>query len=112
MWMALALFQAATVPLPAGVEDDLTCLAVIAATANKAPAQEKSRLQGGFMYFMGRIDRAAPGFDYPAHLVRLIDDADGNTKIQAARPRCVAKLREISGSLAKWGENLQKRNQK
>lgn len=112
MWIALALIQAASAPLPAGVEDDLTCLAIIAATANKAPPQEQSGLQGGFMYFMGRIDHAAPGFDYPAHLVRLIDDAEGNTKIQAARPRCVAKLREISGSLAKWGEHLQKRNQK
>ncbi len=108
MWMALALIQAAAAPLPAGVEDDVTCIAVLSIAANGASAEQQSGLISGLMYFMGRVDHAAPGFDYGGHLARLIESKDGGAKIQAASPRCSAKLIEVGGSMERWGEALQK----
>ncbi|MEH3040977.1 MAG: hypothetical protein PGN21_13015 [Sphingomonas paucimobilis] len=108
----MALIQAATAPLPAGVEDDVTCIAVLSIAANGATAEQQSGLISGLMYFMGRVDRAAPGFDYGGYLARMIKTKDGDATIQAASPRCSAKLIEVGGSMERWGEALQRKDEK
>ncbi len=112
MWMALALIQAAAAPLPAGVEDDLTCIAVISIAANSAGAEQQAGLISGLMYFMGRVDHATPGVDYAGHLARIIEAKDGEARIKAASSRCSAKLGEVGGSMQRWGQALQGKGKK
>ena len=109
MWMALALIQAAAAPLPAGVEEDLTCLAVVSMAVSRAPADQQTGLIGGMMYYMGRIDHAAPGFDYAGQLSRLADAKDFDARITAAASRCGAALEQVGGSMERWGEALQRK---
>ncbi|MFD1033663.1 hypothetical protein ACFQ15_03265 [Sphingomonas hankookensis] len=112
MWMALALIQAAATPLPAGVEEDLWCIAVISTAAASAPADQQPGLVGGMMYYMGRVDRVVPGIDYAVELRRLLDAKDADATISAAAKRCGTKLQDVGGSMQRWGKALQQKDGK
>lgn len=107
MWTMLVALQAATTPVPAAIEADLTCLAVIAMSVERATPEQRSGLIGGLMYFMGRIDQVRPGFDYAGQLTRLMNASDATDKLRAAQPRCSTILRERGESMQRWGQALQ-----
>ncbi len=112
MWTMLALVQAAAAPLPAAIEEDLTCIAVVSMAVQSTPVDKQAGLVGGLMYFMGRIDRAAPGFDYASELARLIRAKDGEAKLRAAAPRCGTILQERGTSMQRWGGALREAGRK
>ena len=112
MWMALALIQAAATPLPTGVEEDLSCIAVISTAAASAPKDQQPGLIGGLMYYMGRVDRVVPGIDYAAELRRLLNAKDADATISASATRCGGKLQDVGESMQRWGKALQQKDRK
>lgn len=93
---ALLLLQAAPAAATP-VEADLRCLAIVAMDVSAAPADRRGGLAASAMYFVGRIDARAPGFDYRAEMTRLVRSRADFT---ADRARCAALLRERNAALA------------
>jgi hypothetical protein len=93
-------------PPPPPVAADLRCLAVLATTVSSLPETKRAGAIGGVMYFLGRIDAVAPGFDYNAALAALVAaDPEGKT-IAAEAPRCAAVMKERGESLITMGNAL------
>lgn len=108
--MILALLAAAAAT-PA-VAADLRCFAALAAALSDAPEAQRPGLIGGVMYFMGRVDAAAPGLDYRAEFTAMMAaDPDART-IDAERPRCLAVMKERGESLVTIGEALSAKSAK
>ncbi len=106
MLAVLAMMVQATTAVPPTIDDDLTCIAVVSMAMKTTPVEQRTGLVGGMMYFMGRIDHAAPGYDYAANIARLLKEKDGAAKIAAAAPRCAEVMRERGASMQQWGAKL------
>lgn len=88
MLMALALIQAVAAPLPAGVEDDLKCIAAMGAYATSLPEERRRTWAGGAFYFLGRIDRAVPNLDYRSAIDALLNGRPPSDLIKTDLRRC------------------------
>lgn len=99
MLTMLAAIQAVVTPLPAGVENDLKCMAAISLVAPDMPADRQASMGAGMMYFLGRVDHAVPTLDFPGQMKRLIMQPDGEARLRAELPRCSAMLRDRSAAL-------------
>lgn len=92
MWMALALFQAATVPLPAGVENDLRCIASISQSFETTPASQRAMLTAGMVYFIGRVEGASPATDIAAAVQRIRRAPGAKAALDAAALPCARRI--------------------
>ncbi|KQM87017.1 hypothetical protein ASE67_04525 [Sphingomonas sp. Leaf23] len=99
MWIMAAAMQATVTPLPAGVENDLKCMAAISLAAPEMPADRQGAMGAGMMYFLGRIDHAAPTLDFTSQMKRLIAQPGGEALLRAELPRCSAVLHDRSDAL-------------
>lgn len=92
MWMALAL--AASIPLPAGIEADIACAATLQTALSKEKAAMHPALAAGMLYYIGRIEAAAPAIDANAAVAREQARRDFDKAYHDRMVRCVEHVTE------------------
>ena len=101
-------FAAAAPSTDALNRQDIVCIAVMGAAAEKAPDDKGKAFAGmGVLYYIGRIEGRSPGIDLRAVVspqVRKLSIEE----IQAAADGCVAELSARGQDLVAIGGDLQK----
>jgi len=88
----LALAQATATPLPAGVEDDVRCAATLQSAIITEASDEHSALAAGLLYYVGRIEGAAPAIDAKAAVEREQVRPDHDKRYRENMVRCLERL--------------------
>jgi hypothetical protein len=105
--IGLGLAVPAMAELPAQVEGDLRCVTILSAATGNAPEGEQ-RLQmiAAAMYFIGRVDGAAPTLDLKTEIKRILPSLTASNMPDEAK-RCGAILIEKGTKLQDVGKALQ-----
>ena len=107
--MSLLLAAAAaapTAPLPQSVRNDLQCMAIYAAAAGIDDAQSKEVGGLGLVYYLGKVEVAAPGLDVGAALVEEMKQFEEGDASTAAGERCGQDFEATGKRLISLGEVL------
>lgn len=88
MWMALALMQGATIPLPATYQTDVACAAAIAIELKQAPVEYRPGISTMLAYLVGRLERDMPGRSVVVEIDRARTVQNAAPLAPAARERC------------------------
>jgi hypothetical protein len=105
--MGLSLATPAVAALPAQVEGDLRCITILsAATGNVPEGEQRLQMAAAVMYFVGRVDGAAPTIDLKTEIKRILPSLLTANMPDEAK-RCAAILTEKSGKLQEVGKALQ-----
>jgi hypothetical protein len=106
--LALALALTAPAAAPDPVADDLVCVAVVAMRISQTEDKDiKMGLAAGMMYFIGRLDIRAPGYDLETNLRTLLDKPDVDATLDANAVRCGGIIQERGAYLSKVGASMQ-----
>ncbi|WP_294321821.1 hypothetical protein [uncultured Sphingomonas sp.] len=98
MWIAVALIQAA-VPV-ASVDDDLRCTAILSQQLEAAGEGERGPITAAMMYFVGRIQGAAPMTDIPEAVDKLRKTPSTKAQTDAIRTGCATRLLQQARTFA------------
>jgi hypothetical protein len=89
--------------LPRADEDDLRCLAYLSVAAGKVQGDQRSKVEGGALYYFGRIEARSPQLDIGAELAKILDAPGYGPKIyQADKARCHVQLDPLATHFATW----------
>ena len=104
---AFAVPAMAQTPAPVSpTENDLRCVAVLSAViGNLADGEQRSQVMAGTMYFIGRVEGAAPRTDLKAELKRIVPTLNAEVMADEAK-RCGAILVEKGTQLQAIGSEL------
>jgi hypothetical protein len=105
---------AATQPapsLPAAVQKDVQCFLLFAAAVDRASAAKEDQAQQAsslaVMYYLGRLDVAAPGIDLAEVVRREATAMDSNPRAQAIGAECDSDFQKRGAELRSFGDHLQ-----
>lgn len=87
---------------------DLRCIAIIAVAVSQTKETERAGLVAGMMYFIGRLDSAAPGTDLQSALRRTYTGMD-SAIAEAEGKRCSTMLAEKGQLLQNVGAALREK---
>lgn len=105
--IGLALATPAAAALPAQVEGDLRCITILSAATGSAPeGEQRLQMAAAVMYFVGRVDGAAPTIDFKAEIKRIVPTLSAANVPDEAN-RCAAVLTEKGAKLQDLGKALQ-----
>lgn len=96
----------AAAQVPAPVVDDLRCITVLSAAMAATPEAQRPQLAAAVLYFIGRVDGAAPNLDLTAEIKRIVPTLTASTLGDEAK-RCAAILTEKGAKLQEVGRALQ-----
>lgn len=103
--IALSLLAAglATAALPQADQDDLHCLAYLSVAASKVEGDMQAKVDGGALYYFGRIEARSPGLDIGAELDKVLHAPGyGPDVYKADKARCHAQLDPLAAEFAQW----------
>ncbi|WP_431469195.1 hypothetical protein [Sphingosinithalassobacter sp. LHW66-3] len=92
--------------IAAANEQDLRCVAAMAAASETVSDEVKSGMAVGIMYFLGRIEGRSPDFHVEAGLVRRFSESAWAEQIEADLERCGAQIRDKGIALTAIGNRL------
>ena len=105
--IGLGFAAPAAAELPAQVEGDLRCITILSAATGSIPeGQQRLQMAAAVMYFVGRVDGAAPTIDLKAEIKRIVPSLLA-TKMADEANRCAAILTDKSAKLQELGKALQ-----
>lgn len=112
--MLMLLFASLVSPLQiteaaSANEADLKCLTAVSIVAATLPEKQRPNIAAGAMYFMGRIDARAPGYDLDANMARLLQADDAQAMLHKELQRCGVLLQERGQYLQMVGKSLAER---
>lgn len=89
--------------LPQADQDDLHCLAYLSVAAGKVEGDLRTRVDGGALYYFGRIQARSPQIDIAAALEEILQAPGyGPQTYQADKARCHAQLDPLASQLEAW----------
>lgn len=103
--LAAVIAQPAAAKLRPASEADLRCLGLLASAASQSQGDSRTQAFAGVMYYLGRLDGAAPGIDLAKEL-RAIDKPMNREVVAKEGERCIAALNASSTRLQKFGEDM------
>jgi hypothetical protein len=105
--VGLSVAAPAMADLPAQVESDLRCVTILSAAAGRIPeGEQRLQMAAAVMYFVGRVDGAAPTIDLKAEIKRIMPSLLAANMSDEGK-RCAAILTEKSAKLQEIGKALQ-----
>lgn len=108
---AMAFASPAAAQLPAQVDGDLRCITILSLATTTIPEDKRTQMVAAVLYFVGRIDGAAPSLDLTAEIKRIVPTL---TKVgigDEAR-RCASILTDKGAKLQDVGKALQEEGKK
>ncbi len=88
------------------VADDLRCITILSVAMATLPETQRPQMAAAVLYFIGRVDGAAPNLDLTAEIKRIVPTlATSNFGDEAKR--CAAILTEKGAKLQEVGKALQ-----
>jgi hypothetical protein len=103
----LALSMALT-GLPRADEDDLRCLAYLSVAAGKVQGDQRRKVDGGALYYFGRIEARSPQLDIGAELEKILHAPGyGPETYQADKARCHGQLDPLATHFTQWRERYE-----
>ncbi|MBO9580867.1 MAG: hypothetical protein J7498_08245 [Sphingobium sp.] len=111
MWKAMALLATgfavpATAQVSTQVAGDLRCITILSAATATVPENQRPQMAAIVLYFIGRVDGAAPGLDLTAEIKRIVPTL-GALNVGDEAKRCAAILTEKGAQLQDVGKALQ-----
>ncbi|WP_068070795.1 hypothetical protein [Novosphingobium lentum] len=102
-----ATMAAPATPVDAANAQDVACIALFAAAAGNSTDKDQAGTIAAFMYYLGRIDARAPGYDLEGHLVALLsDEAYLKDQLPKDGERCGKELSQRGSELDKIGKAM------
>ena len=116
MRLAIGLFalgstMPATAQLPAQVDGDLRCITILSLATATLPEAQRTQMAAAVLFFVGRIDGAAPSLDLTAEIKRIVPTLS-STNIGDEARRCGGILTEKGTKLQEVGKALQEEGKK
>ncbi|AXB75184.1 hypothetical protein [Novosphingobium sp. P6W] len=94
---------AALTGLPKADEDDLRCLAYLSVAAGKVDGDQRRKVDGGALYYFGRIESRSPQLDIGAQLEKILHAPGyGPETYQADKARCHGQLDPLATRFDAW----------
>lgn len=94
---------AALAGLPKADEDDLRCLAYLSVAAGKVDGEQRRKVDGGALYYFGRIESRSPQLDIGAQLEKILHAPSyGPQTYQADKARCHGQLDSLATRFDAW----------
>lgn len=94
---------AALTGLPKADEDDLRCLAYLSVAAGKVDGDQRRKVDGGALYYFGRIEARSPQLDIGAQLEKILHAPGyGPQTYQADKARCHGQLDPLATRFDAW----------
>ncbi|MEE4451958.1 hypothetical protein [Novosphingobium resinovorum] len=89
--------------LPQAEQDDLHCLAYLSVAAGKVQGDLREKVDGGALYYFGRIQARDPQLDIAAGIDAILHAPGyGPETYQADKARCHAQLDPLAGQFEAW----------
>lgn len=89
--------------LPQADQDDLHCLAYLSVAAGRAQGDLRDKVDGGALYYFGRIEARSPQLDIAAALDQVLHEPGyGSETYRADKVRCHAQLDPLAGRFEAW----------
>ena len=94
--------------LPQADQDDLHCLAYLSVAAGKVKGDLRTKVDGGALYYFGRIQARSPQLDIAAALDAILEAPGyGAQTYQADKARCHAQLDPLAGQFEAWKDKYE-----
>lgn len=89
--------------LPKADEDDLRCLAYLSVAAGKVEGDQRGKVDGGALYYFGRIESRSPQLDIGAEVEKILHAPGyGPETYQADKARCHIQLDPLAARFTQW----------
>jgi hypothetical protein len=103
MLVPFLAFALSTAPLPQADVDDLHCLAYLSVAAGKVEGDKQRLVDGGALYYFGRLEARNPQYDIAAELDRILQAPGyGRETYEADKARCHGQLDPLAGQFEAW----------
>lgn len=100
--MIVTLLAAALLLSPQ-TEDDIHCLAYLSVAAGKVDGETRRKVEGGALYYFGRIEASDPQLDIAAALQAIVSTPEYDKKAyEADKARCHAQLDPLAAHFDAW----------
>jgi hypothetical protein len=103
--MLLVMLAAATsfTNLPAIDEQDVRCLAFLSRAAQKVEGEERRRVDGGAIWYFGRLAARSPSLDPVAEVAKILaSSAYDGSAYEADKQRCRMQLNGFAQAYGAW----------
>lgn len=109
--LAMGLAGPASAQWPAQVDGDLRCITILSLATATVPEAQRAQMAAAVLFFVGRIDGAAPNLDLTAEIKRIVPMLS-STNIGDEARRCGGILTEKGTKLQEVGKALQEEGKK
>lgn len=107
----MGLAGQAPAQLPAQVDGDLRCIAILSLATATLPEAQRTQMAAAVLFFVGRIDGVAPNLDLTSEIKRIVPTLSSTNMSDEGR-RCGAILIEKGTKLQEVGKALQEEGKK
>lgn len=107
--IVLAAAAMSLAALPPADRDDIRCLAYLTVAAGKVDGDLQRKVEGGALYYFGRLEARSPTLDVAAALDSAIHDpAYDRQAYEADKARCHVQLDPLATRFDAWRETYEK----